>query len=214
MAKRNVDRVRQIIGPIVEGQIREFIRAHPSILDGVNWFKPNRTNDDRNTSLVNSLTKRIVGDLGSATTQKRLKQAMDRPQSESPSFPTQPDPKSLVVSLQGLFSAETLLQRTGTMECRVSLPLCFLNGEPIYFFLRYTDDGMYAFLEDDGGIACGLFTGWDQESKFRRLLSEINATLDTESGIIKSRQYHVNDLAYAVLDFAQLLLRLDILVTI
>lgn len=61
--------LEKIIRPIVEGQIRGFIKEHPSILKGVDWYKP-RT--DKEKTLINSMAKRIVRDLVCGMTSARL----------------------------------------------------------------------------------------------------------------------------------------------
>ena len=75
MAKKaNINReVERIVRPIVEGQIRGFLIEHPSILKGVDWYKP-RT--DKARTLTNSLAKRIVRDLACGTTSCRLAAAL------------------------------------------------------------------------------------------------------------------------------------------
>ena len=65
--------LEKIIRPIVEGQIRGFIKEHPSILKGVDWYKP-RT--DPAVTLTNSLAKRIVLDLTCGNTAARLAAAL------------------------------------------------------------------------------------------------------------------------------------------
>lgn len=67
------DPLERVIRPIVEGQIRGFLKEHPSVLEGVDWYKP-RT--DKTTTFVNSLSKRIVRDLTCATSSARLKAAL------------------------------------------------------------------------------------------------------------------------------------------
>lgn len=67
------DPLEAVIRPIVEGQIRGFIKEHPSILSGVNWFK---RRDDKATTLTNSLAKRIVLDLLAEQTRKRIETAL------------------------------------------------------------------------------------------------------------------------------------------
>ena len=69
-----LDPLEKIIRPIVEGQIRGFLKEHPEILDRVNWFKPRA--HDRATTFTNSLAKRIVRDLVCATTRARLETAL------------------------------------------------------------------------------------------------------------------------------------------
>src|SRR5438034_10356296 len=75
-----MDAVEKIIRPIVEGQIRGFIKEHPSILLGVDWFKPS---DDKATTLINSLAKRIVRDLMCPTSRARLAAALLEPRTEA-----------------------------------------------------------------------------------------------------------------------------------
>lgn len=65
------DDYERIVRRIVEGQIRGFIKEHPTVLDGVDWYKPRR---DKAKTLVNSLAKRIVRDLACQTTRARLAQ--------------------------------------------------------------------------------------------------------------------------------------------
>lgn len=55
------ERLEKIIRPIVEGQIRGFLKEHPEVLEAVNWYKP-RAHDPA-TTFTNSLSKRIVRDL-------------------------------------------------------------------------------------------------------------------------------------------------------
>jgi len=64
------DPLEKIIRPIVEGQIRGFLKEHPQILTAVDWYKPRR--DDKATTFVNSLAKRIVRDLLCPSTRARL----------------------------------------------------------------------------------------------------------------------------------------------
>ncbi len=67
-----MDPLEQIIRPIVEGQIRGFVKEHPSVLAGVNWYD----RPDRATTFVNSLSKRIVRDLTCRMTTARLAAAL------------------------------------------------------------------------------------------------------------------------------------------
>jgi hypothetical protein len=67
------DPLEAVIRPIVEGQIRGFVKEHPSILGGVNWY---RRRDDKATTLVNSLAKRITLDLLSTHTRTRIEAAL------------------------------------------------------------------------------------------------------------------------------------------
>jgi len=62
-------KARSIIQPIVEGQLRGFVKEHPTILDGVIWYKPKTNKED---VFVNSVAKRITNDLTSDETIGRL----------------------------------------------------------------------------------------------------------------------------------------------
>lgn len=66
--------LERIIRPIVEGQIRGFLKEHPGIAEAVDWYKPR---DDKATTFVNSLSKRIVRDLTCGTTTARLTEALE-----------------------------------------------------------------------------------------------------------------------------------------
>lgn len=68
------DPLEAVIRPIVEGQIRGFLKEHPSIVAAVDWYKPRR--DDKATTFVNSLSKRITRDLLCPTTRARLAAAL------------------------------------------------------------------------------------------------------------------------------------------
>ena len=67
-----MDKLRSIISPIVEGQIKSFINDHPEILEGIKW-KHQRPKADQ---LKDSLAKRIVNDLTCGTTTARLAAAL------------------------------------------------------------------------------------------------------------------------------------------
>lgn len=67
------DPIEAIIAPIVEGQIRGFLKEHPSIVEAVDWYKPR---DDKAKTFVNSLAKRIVRDLACPMTRARLAAAL------------------------------------------------------------------------------------------------------------------------------------------
>ncbi|MCW5676276.1 MAG: hypothetical protein KIT15_17005 [Xanthobacteraceae bacterium] len=69
------DDLEKIIRPIVEGQIRGFIKEHPSILRGVDWYKPGK---DKALTLTGSLSKRIVRDLLSHASRQRIEAALAR----------------------------------------------------------------------------------------------------------------------------------------
>jgi hypothetical protein len=68
------DAFESAVRRIVEGQIRGFIKEHPSILDGVDWYKPR--GGDKAQTLVGSLSKRIVRDLTCPSTKARLAEAL------------------------------------------------------------------------------------------------------------------------------------------
>jgi hypothetical protein len=73
--------VERVIRPIVEGQIRGFVKEHPSVLAGVDWYKPRL---DKETTFVNSLAKRIVRDLTCGTSTARLAVALLELQADAP----------------------------------------------------------------------------------------------------------------------------------
>lgn len=58
------DPLERIIRPIVEGQLRSFLKDHPSILEAVTWYKGSKTT--REQTFVGSVGKRIIRDLLSA----------------------------------------------------------------------------------------------------------------------------------------------------
>lgn len=68
------DQLERIIRPIVEGQIRGFLKEHPSIVDAVDWYKPRK--DDKATTFINSLAKRIVRDLVCPIVRARMATAL------------------------------------------------------------------------------------------------------------------------------------------
>lgn len=72
MAK-HADEYERIVARVVKGQVTDFVKAHPSIAKGVDWYKPR---DDKMTTLINSITKRVVRDLCSRHTRERVKAAM------------------------------------------------------------------------------------------------------------------------------------------
>ena len=63
-------KLERIVRPIVEGQIRGFLKEHPEIIESVTWFKPRA--HDKATTFTNSLAKRIVRDLVCDATRARL----------------------------------------------------------------------------------------------------------------------------------------------
>lgn len=76
--------LERVIRPIVEGQIRGFLKEHPSMVEAVDWYKPGRPGivHDKAKIFVNSLAKRIVLDLTCATCRARLAAALLEPQTE------------------------------------------------------------------------------------------------------------------------------------
>jgi hypothetical protein len=62
--------LEKIIRPIVEGQIRGFLKEHPNIVEAVDWYRvPGR---DKAQTFIGSLSKRIVRDLTCGRTSARL----------------------------------------------------------------------------------------------------------------------------------------------
>lgn len=110
--------VEKIVRPIVEGQIRGFIKEHPSILKGVDWYK---RRDDKSVTLVNSLSKRIVRDLTCPTTRARLEMALLEVQAGAPSVSsvagsTAAKPGRVEASLRALCHLLSLKARSSTKE--------------------------------------------------------------------------------------------------
>ena len=68
-----MDPLERVIRPIVEGQIKGFIKEHPTVLVGVDWYKPRA---DKAATFTNSLAKRIVRDLTCPSVKARLAAAM------------------------------------------------------------------------------------------------------------------------------------------
>lgn len=68
-----MEELERIIRPIVEGQIRGFLKEHPEIVEAVTWYKPRK---DKAQTFVNSLSKRIVRDLTCRTTSARIEAAV------------------------------------------------------------------------------------------------------------------------------------------
>jgi hypothetical protein len=75
-----MDALEKIIRPIVEGQIRGFLKEHPKIVEAVDWYKPR---DDKATTFINSLSKRIVRDLTCGNSAARLAAALLEPMAEA-----------------------------------------------------------------------------------------------------------------------------------
>lgn len=70
---RETDALEAVLRPIVEGQLRSFLADHPSILKGVDWFKPRQ---DKGVTFVGSVAKRIMNDLLCPQTRARLRAAL------------------------------------------------------------------------------------------------------------------------------------------
>lgn len=71
------DRLLAIIRPIVEGQIRGFLKEHPAIVDAVDWYKPRLSSTEgRAQTFTGSLAKRIVRDLVCRSTTARMAAAL------------------------------------------------------------------------------------------------------------------------------------------
>jgi hypothetical protein len=79
-----MDDFERIVRRIVEGQIKGFVKEHPSVLMGVDWYKPN---SDKAEVLKNSIAKRIVRDLTCPATRARLVAALEVVESETASAP-------------------------------------------------------------------------------------------------------------------------------
>lgn len=77
-----MDPLEKIIRPIVEGQIRGFLKEHSAIVEAVDWYKPR---DDKAVTFVNSLSKRIIRDLVCPSTRARVMAALLEFGSEAPS---------------------------------------------------------------------------------------------------------------------------------
>lgn len=68
------DPLEAVIRPIVEGQLRSFVRDHPEVVPAVNWY--NKEGRNPVDSFVGSIAKRIINDLLCEETRVRLMQAM------------------------------------------------------------------------------------------------------------------------------------------
>lgn len=68
-----MDALERVVRPIVEGQIRGFLKEHPSIVNAVDWYK---CRPDKATTFVNSLGKRITLDLLCPLTRERIEGAL------------------------------------------------------------------------------------------------------------------------------------------
>ena len=77
---KKLDPLDHVIRPIVRGQIRCFIAAHPAILTGVDWVERDA---ERAHALTASLTKRIANDLLCPTTRARLGAALEHSAADS-----------------------------------------------------------------------------------------------------------------------------------
>lgn len=91
----STDEFDQIIKRVVEGQVQDFLNAHPEILQGmVGWKTPPNKTPQR--QLRDSIAKRVIRDLCSPSTKMRLKRALDR--------------DSFVRVVEGLAEVEAALQ--------------------------------------------------------------------------------------------------------
>lgn len=72
MAEQLKKSFMKIVHPIIEGKLRQFVSEHPSILDGVLWYKKGSTKSKEDI-FVDSATKRIIYDLASDLTVSRLR---------------------------------------------------------------------------------------------------------------------------------------------
>ena len=76
-----MDKLEKIVRPIVEGQIRGFLKEHPVIVEAVDWY-PSRK--DKTQTFINSLSKRIVRDLTCPMVRARLAEALLETATEAP----------------------------------------------------------------------------------------------------------------------------------
>ena len=81
--------LEKVVRPIVEGQVRGFLKEHPSVVEAVDWFKPGRAGivHDKAKIFVGSLAKRIVRDLTCGTSTARLAAALLEGSTEAPREP-------------------------------------------------------------------------------------------------------------------------------
>jgi hypothetical protein len=66
------DPLEKVLRPVVEGQIRGFLKEHPAVVAAVDWYKPGK---DKIAVFVNSLSKRILLDLLCPETRDRMEDA-------------------------------------------------------------------------------------------------------------------------------------------
>ncbi len=76
------DQYERIVRRIVEGQIRGFLKEHPSIVAAVDWYQPRTDNAE---TFTNSLAKRIVRDLVCSHSKGRIRAALLTRDLETPS---------------------------------------------------------------------------------------------------------------------------------
>ena len=99
-----MDAFERIVRRIVEGQVRGFAKEHPVVVEAVDWYKPRI---DKQTTFVNSISKRIVRDLLCPSSRARLVEALlssqnDAPQQSSSGTSTAGDePRSAILSGSG-----------------------------------------------------------------------------------------------------------------
>lgn len=90
------DPLERIIRPIVEGQIRGFLKEHPALVEAVDWFnkqdRSGRRVKTKADTFVDSLAKRINRDLLCSTSRVRLAAALlGNGASEAPPTPSDLD---------------------------------------------------------------------------------------------------------------------------
>lgn len=69
-----MDPLERVLRPIVEGQLRGFLKEHPEVLTAVTWYKGKTA--DPTVTFVGSVAKRIIRDLLSPTTRAKLAAAL------------------------------------------------------------------------------------------------------------------------------------------
>jgi hypothetical protein len=67
------DPLERVIRPIVEGQLRDFCISHPTVVEAVDWYKPR---SDKSQTFINSIAKRVLRDLLSASSRERIANAL------------------------------------------------------------------------------------------------------------------------------------------
>lgn len=67
--------IERVVRPIVEGQIRCFLKAHPAIHEAVDWKHPYESGID---AIVNSIGKRLTRELVCKNVRERIRQALEQ----------------------------------------------------------------------------------------------------------------------------------------